>query len=130
MRITPQQYALAWYTALQKSPRSEWDRISRSVIRTVHHQGKMKWLREIVRAVERLEGRATGKTAVTVRLAYPHHEKIVEDLVQTILKTKEAHIHTVIDPDLIGGAQVETENSRWDLSLRGALRSLEKTINA
>lgn len=130
MRITPKQYARAWYTALQQSPKTEWDAISDSVIRTIHRQGKMKWFAGIVRAVERLEHANTGVAPVTVRTAHSQPDAVINNLVQSILGQRETRITHSVDPRLIGGAQVETENSRWDLSLRGQLRNLEKTINA
>jgi F0F1-type ATP synthase delta subunit len=130
MRITPKQYAQAWYASLTQSPQSEWDAISASVIRTIHRQGKMKWLSSIVAAVERLENAETGVTSVTVRTAHSQNDKMINELVQTILGDRAARVKQIVDPELIAGAQVETENSRWDFSLRGQLRNLEKTINA
>lgn len=130
MRISPQQYATAWYTALKQSPRSEWEAISNSVIRTVHRQGKLKWLSGIVHAVEQFENADNGTTSVTVRLAHAQDSAVVQNLVKEILNETNVRISTVVDPELIGGAQVETENTRWDLSLRAQLRNLEKTINA
>jgi len=130
MRITARQYALAWYSALKNAPKSEWGAISDAVIRTIHKQGKMKLFRDIIHGVERLDDTQTGTTAVTVRLAHNTDDATVNALVEHFLPSIKSRVSTTIDTSLIGGAQIQTENSRWDASVRGQLRSLEKTINA
>ena len=54
-------------------------------------------------------------------------ETQAKKLAKEILK-EDIIVSTVINPELIGGVQIETKNKRWDLSIRKTLQQLEKQL--
>ena len=128
MRATAKQYADAWYEQLKDSPADQWDTISNNMLTIIRQDGNMRMLTDILRLAEERQLHDQGKTAVTVRSAYPMDEQEAKEAVASLLPDTEAVITSVTDPELIGGIQVETKNTRWDMSLRGQLRSISKSI--
>ena len=49
-------------------------------------------------------------------------------LVKEITGHDVSDIDISTDPELLGGLQIETQNTRWDLSLRGQLQKINHTL--
>ncbi len=130
MRATAQQYAQAWYGALTESPATEWDGISQSFMKHMHHKGDMGMVSEVQRIIALLEREDKGIVRVVVRTAHVLDEQTITDAIRRVFGGTEVAVETVIDETIIGGLQIETDDSRWDLSLRGQLRALEQQLTA
>lgn len=129
MKVSAQQYAAAWYESLKEAPEKDWDNISEQLLEQLRTSGNMRFLSEIVRLVEERSKAEQGITPVTVRSAHELDEALVKEQVGSLLPDTEVEVTTVIDESLIAGLQIETSNERWDLSLKGQLRSLSNHIN-
>lgn len=129
MKLSPKYYAQAWQSSLAESQPSDWKAISRRYLQHVYHHGHIKWLPEILRLVARLQHEQAGTVAVTVRTAHHFDVKVLQELVATVLPSTKAVIESQVDERLIGGAQIETSNQRWDLSVKGQLNQLAHTLS-
>lgn len=123
------QLALAWYTTLKDATHEKWDSISQKYLEYIHHNGYLKLLPEIERIMKKLEQDESGITAVIVKSAHRLQKRDVQKQVERCLKGTSVEISTMVEPSLIGGIRIETEDKRWDLSLKAQLHSLKKTIN-
>ncbi len=130
MRASALQYANAWYEQLTESAHKEWGGISRRMIELIHEEGKMRLLPEVVRLVQERELAEQGVTRVTVRSAHEVEEAVIEEQLKKVLPKAKVKIEKELDPSIVGGIQIETANRRWDLSLRGQLRSLRNEIKS
>lgn len=128
MRLSAQQYAHAWWESLHEAPQNEWDAISKRFLTYIHHNGDLKLLSEVGRIVAQMEQAATGTESVVVRSAHALDSDWVKKQVSTFVEHPSTTIEQVIDPELVGGVQIETPNKRWDLSLRGQLRALKQHL--
>lgn len=128
MKASASQVALAWYQSLQAAEASQWDTISQRFLEHLHSNGALKQLSEIQRRITDLEKKANGVTDVIVRSAHARSEEEVLPLITQVLGEGNVEITMLIDESLVGGIQIETRNKRFDLSLRGELRQLKKTL--
>lgn len=129
MKASAQQYAQAWWEALQEADASEHQSISERMIAELHHAGELRQLNDIVRRFEEIEHAAYGRTAVTVRSAHELNDEQVREQLSALFGDADIVVTYEQDPKLIGGMQIVTGDSRWDYSVRGQLRSLEKNLN-
>lgn len=128
MKITAKQYAHAWYAALEAAPKDQWDDISQRFLQHIHSYGFMKQLPHIQYLIERLEYQKKGVTPVLVRSAHTINADILQAVISQVIGDIPVDIRLIEDPLVIGGVKIETENSRWDMSLHGELRQLKKTL--
>jgi len=125
MTITPKQYALTWYELLQDKKSDK--NINQKMLTYLYKTGRLSKLAEILRNLEEIEHKAQGIEHVTVTSAREIADSEAKKLAKEILKT-EITISTKINPELIGGIQIETKNKRWDLSIKNQLLSLRKQL--
>lgn len=129
MRVSPQQYAQAIYDLLTDESVDATE-VMQKYLRTVHANGHLRWLPEIVRRVKEIEQSAQNITGVTIRSAYELDEQTRTELLAKTVGTTNVEVETVIDTNLIGGVQIETQNERWDFSIESRLRALAASINS
>jgi len=125
MTITPKQYALTWYELLQDKKSSK--DINKKMLTHLYKAGCLSKLAEILRILEGIEESEQGIEHATVTSVYEMTDSQAQKLAKEILKT-EVTVSKEINPDLIGGIQVETKNKRWDLSIKNQLLSLGKQL--
>lgn len=128
MRLSPKIYAELWYSAMDGAAGAERDAVAKRFLSMIYGRGHWKWLAEIVRRVRELEQRKTGRVAVSVKTAHKLDANVVRSWVEKLLSNNNITIRQDVDPSLLGGVRVETENTRWDLSLRGKIQALTNTI--
>ncbi len=129
MRATAKQYAEAWYEKLMDADPKEWDQLSANMLKLIHQNGMMRSLPEITRLFEAQQLKDKKITPVTIKSAHAVDDAVITEQLKIVLPNTDVQIKKEIDTSIIGGIQIETENKRWDFSLRGQLRSLSKTIN-
>ncbi|MAG28522.1 hypothetical protein CL632_00015 [bacterium] len=125
MNTTSKQYALAWYE-LTKDKDSHAD-INKKVLTHLHASGKLTKLPEIMRHLEKIEHQKRGLEHVIVTTAHEISDSEAKKLAKDILK-QDITISKKLNPELIGGMQIETRNKRWDLSIRNSLNQLQKQL--
>lgn len=124
MRLTPTYYAQAWFSTLQEVPTAQWPDVSRRVLQHIYQHGQVKWLPDIVRAVSALEHQHNHTTPVMVRSAHSLAADFVGKIVKQYLPTVLPVIQQDIDEQLIAGVQIETENLRYNISVKSQLNQL------
>ncbi|OJI07888.1 hypothetical protein BK004_00400 [bacterium CG10_46_32] len=123
MQLRAAQYAHAWHHLLKDAQAAKRKTISRRMLEHLYHNNRLGMLPAILRIMEDIEYQESGVEPVTVRSAGKLTKADAEQLVQKILKKKGTAITQKIDPNLLGGIQIETKNSRWDVSLSSKLQS-------
>lgn len=129
MQLTPQQYAIAWYEALQESKESQWEEISQTVLRRLQREGKLNQLSAILDAIRELEAEQSDKAFVHVTTAHKMPSKELEALVKELTGAKEVELTTTEDKELLGGVVVRTKNHLWDISVKHQLEQLKERLN-
>tara|TARA_Y100000310_G_scaffold285563_1_gene309118 strand:- start:267 stop:644 length:378 start_codon:yes stop_codon:yes gene_type:complete len=124
MNATAKQYALAWYDLLQEKDHAN---TNKKVLTHLHESGRLSLLPEIMRHLEEIEHQSRGLEHVIVTTAHDISDAEAKKLAQDILKT-DITISKKLNPELIGGVQIETRNKRWDLSIRNSLNQLAKQL--
>ena len=128
MRLNANYYAQAWFQALQEVSSTQWSDVSQRVLQHIHQHGHVKWLPEIVRRISQLEHTQAGTTAVTIRSAHVLAADFVATLVERYLPTIKPVITQTVDTTLIGGVQIETDNLRYNLSVKSQLNQLAQYV--
>lgn len=117
MQITPGNVADAWHQALAESSAQKRKQISARFLGYLHRTNRLRWLPDIIRALEMRERRASGIEAVTVtssrKLPAVHAHKLAKE----VMGSAKTSITQTINPELLGGVRIETADNRWDLSL-------------
>ncbi len=129
MRITPQQYAQAWYDALKATDEQQWPAISQAMLSRLQREGNLSRLGQIRQYVEELEREEQGVVKVTVKTAHDLDKQVISDLVKQLLAA-EVELDIREEKDLLGGVIVETADRRWDLSARGQLNQLKQQLTS
>jgi len=124
MNATSKQLALAWFELLEDKNHKD---ASKKMLSHLYNSGQLSSLPEIVRHLEEIEHQSRGVEHATVTTAHETTETQAKKLAKEILK-EDIIVSTVINPELIGGVQIETKNKRWDLSIRKTLQQLEKQL--
>lgn len=129
MKLTPKQYAEAWFQALTEADAEHFSVTCQLFLKHIYRHGHGKWLPEITRLIEGLEHKKNGTMAVKVRSTHPLPSHLLTSAIQKVLPNKQVVIQSLIDERVIGGVQIETTDQRWDLSLSGQLRHLTQTLS-
>ncbi|MBU2575714.1 F0F1 ATP synthase subunit delta [Patescibacteria group bacterium] len=133
MNITPKQYASAWYELLSdkkiiRLSCGQASKVNKKMLAYLYKTGHLSKLAEILRNLEEIEQRQLGVEHALITSAHEISENQAKKLAKEILKTDEVSVRHKINPELIGGIQIETKNKRWDLSIKSQLLSLSKQL--
>lgn len=128
MHITAKQYATALFSAVTDHPSQTAD-IFKQLLQKMYQAGDWHLVAEMYREFERAVAAANNSTTVVVKSARSLDKNMVNEIVQQLINAQNTEIEYVEDPTLIGGLRIQTENQRWDLSLRGQLQQLEHNLN-
>lgn len=129
MRATTEQLAHAWYNALTAENNTEKrSEISDKFLQYVYRGGDMKNLSEIVRHMQQLERENSHIDSVTLTSAHPLSDEQQKDILKKIFGERTMRVTTATDESLIGGVQVETQNTRYDMTIKSHLKQLENAL--
>ena len=128
MKYTPETYAAAWYQVLVDAPRDKRAALSHAMLSHMNARGHLSWIAQIVARMEQLEHERTGVEQVMVQTAHDIDQKTIMSAVFGVLGRQNINLRFMVDPALIGGMRIETQNNRWDLSIRGSLTELKKQL--
>ena len=124
MRISSQQLAQALVSALEQHP-SRTDEITDRFISWCRQYHVLPFLPRILFHVERfMQEKRAGET-VEVTTAHRLSSEAMADLLHKCgfdLKPNSDRVHVSVDPSLIGGFRIRTQNRVWDGSVRNQLR--------
>ncbi len=130
MKVSPQQYAQAWYLALKETKEDQWEAISQTLLRRLQKEGNQSMISEIVRLVTELENQDLGQVEVQVRTAKSLDDSIVHALVKDLFQVEGVQATITQDESLVGGIVLETKDQRWDLSVKHQLEQLKSALKA
>ena len=130
MQIDSRMYAQAWYEALKASDKKEWPTISQNLLRRLQTEGKLSWVPNIERQVIEFTLEEAGITQASVKTAHPLSEKKISSLLSEFLGDAKLELSISQDPELIGGLIIETQDSRWDLSIKSSLSQLKRKLTS
>ena len=128
MQVKPQHYAQAWYESLREVDKSSWPQVSTNFMKRLQDEGNLNWLRKIVILIEELELVEKGITSVKVTTAHELPSSAVKEIVEQLVDSKELAIEVTEDTTLLGGLEVRTKDHRWDISMKGQLNQLKKSL--
>lgn len=128
MRVSPKQYAQALIELLTDATHAERTERIQQFLQTLYHKGELKLLSEIVRHVERLDDQQRGVLPVQVTIAQTHTPAVIAHALSSVLPKKRLRVTTQIDERVVGGVRVETQDSRWDISVSGQLAQLRAAL--
>mgnify|MGYP001560555082 CR=1 FL=1 len=129
MKLTAQHFARRWYMALKGSEASAWPEISKGMLSQVLRLGMKRDLPAIKKVMERLYLAENKVIEVVVTSAKPDQTKEEQKLLKDLFGSREVQISRRVDPALLGGIIVETQDDRWDFSVRQQLHRLSRGIN-
>ena len=127
MKATPAQYALAWYQAVKEQPKQQ-KQISLRMLDRLLIQGRLSQLPRILGALERLEDADQGIVSATARVSRSQLSSQLEAAAKTLLGSKKVRLAIAEDKELIGGFVLETEDRRWDVSVKKQLQNLRARL--
>jgi len=117
MQLTPRHYADAWHQLAASASAHKRKQASRRVLAHLYRTNRLHWLSDIVRELEAIEYRQSGAETVVVRTSRAMPRSQAEKLAKKVLGSKPLSVVQKITPELLGGVQIETTNTRWDASL-------------
>ena len=95
----------------------------------LYENGRISWLPEITTLMEQYERRTTGKEVVTITSTSKLDTALTKKIINKLLPDKKVIITEKLDPYILGGVKVETQNQRWNLNLRSQLALLFKKLS-
>ena len=119
-------------SVLAKARTGGWSELVRSFLQMALAMGRAEALPGIAEAFRDLVDREQGRVRVVVRSAHP----VPDDRLARLRKRLEAgegkvvQLDTVIDPELLGGIQVQLDHRLIDGSVRRALEDLRERLMA
>ena len=128
MAFKLKDFSSAWYEALEQSQAKEWPAISESMMIFLLKKGKISQLGRIFSLMKERAYAENGIVEVSATTAFVADEKEVHDSIKKLTGAKEVVSQISHDESLLGGMAFETKDSRWDLSLRHQLTSLQKHL--
>lgn len=128
MRVSPPQYAQALIELLTDATPAERTQRSQQFLQTLYKKGELKLLSEIVRHVEQLDDQQRGVLPVHITFGRTHKPAMIAHALSSVLPKKRLRVTTQVDEGAVGGVRVETQNTRWDISVSGQLAQLRTAL--
>jgi F0F1-type ATP synthase delta subunit len=126
MKSTPARYAQIYLTAASKLPSAKRGEVARTFWQMVWRQGKFKWSRQILAALQQLLRKQKGVVLAHILTPQPLNDSqkhaLISQLSQAINKPVE--LDCQVKPHLLAGMVVTVDDKRYDASLKGRLDSL------
>lgn len=128
MKIQVRQLSQIWFDALIGSKPEQWSKISQGMLRMIYRRGLIRLLPQILRQIANFEHKNRGTTPVTIRSAHPLSQTTIHRALKSVLPKMQPIVTEIVDPHIIGGMQIETENRRFDFSLQSRLHALRDRL--
>ena len=117
--------ARALLRALSALPEKDRAGAVAGYVRELHAQGKLPDASALVKAVERVWTEVFGVRIVQFTTAHRVSTELKERVAQAL---PHAEIRAIIDPRLVGGAQVRIDDRVIDGSVQGMFERMKKTL--
>ena len=125
MRQTPASYARDLHSVLLRTGRETRPAVIRAFLADLARKRKGALKQRIVAAFEWIALAAEGRRSGMIVSARPLDERSRERLAK---KFPDVVFEEAVDPDLMGGAIVEIEDTRYDGSVLTRLKKLKQTL--
>ena len=125
-KITRQQLETLFLSLTEK----QLDDQGKNLITLLLENGRLSLLQDIAEAFERLKAEQEGMVEAKVTSAFPMSEIQLNELVKILENRfgRKIEASVVIDPELIGGVNVEIGDQVFDTSVRGKLQAMAYTL--
>lgn len=124
MRLTPATYADQLTENLEKIPQHDHEKFLRVFCEAIYTHGHWKWIPNIVRLVKKKIYAQEGIVEVRATVAHSFDQKKIAEYIAQLIPAKKPIITVNVDPTFIGGMRLETEETLWDISLKGQIQQL------
>lgn len=134
MKIKPKQYAIALYEAVAGAPSDKIGPILASFVKILVKNNALRMALQIIEYFKNYANRAEGTVEIEIKTA----EAIKDELTEKIKKItpeifgqsfKKISVKKEIDPSLLGGFVLETEDKIFDASVKNKFQTLSKILN-
>lgn len=119
-------FAELLYELLDGASKDDVPKLIRHFLLWMERQGAPALFPKLISAYEETARLAQGIIKVEVRVAREIPE-LIKHLKQ-LVKDKEIVLETKIDPEIIGGATIQIDDTFIDASLRGRIKELKKAM--
>ncbi len=128
MEATPKQYATAWRELTEGKNKNEASEVAKKLFLHLYKTGRMNIVPKILREAEEADRKKQGAEKVTITTAEEINEKQAMEIASAVTGKKNIILKQKINPKLIKGAQIETTDNRWDLSIKNQLDQLSRQL--
>lgn len=125
-RDTPKNYAIALFEATKDSGSAELREILKQFTALLFKAGQIKQIEKIISEFIKYSKQQAGVIDIEITSARPLTIKLVNEIKKTFGVKVEAV--EKIDPALIGGVKIKTENKIFDASLQKQLKLLKQSL--
>lgn len=125
--LSRNQLAGALLTLIQDEP--DMAVLAEKIAAYVIAEGRISELDLLMRDVERLQHKQTGRLEIHATSARPLTDRVRQSI-QALFPAEEQVFHETQDKDLVGGVRVRAQDQVLDLSVRTRLRRLKQSVKA
>lgn len=130
MQVNPTLLATALYRATKDKKNADAKTVAHTFVALLAQKGWIGMLPKIIEQLPAVFRAHNGETLVYIASAHPLSEKIQRLALGYLgLSPTDSTIVHTINPDLIAGIHIRTEEKMCDLSLRGRLALLRDTFH-
>jgi len=127
-RVTPKHYAIALYEVLQTTQTTDRGAIVRKFLKQLYQAGQLRLLPAITTAFEQYYHAQMGTVPVRVSTAQTLPAETIQRELTRLFPQQHLSVTTTVNPAVVGGMLVETQNQRWNISLAGQLEALANSL--
>jgi len=128
--ITPEQYAVLLYEITSEAKAGEIDKAISEFLKMLNKQNALWMIDKIIKAFEQYDKKMSGICEVEIISAKPISKEVKEKIVKIFTKrANKIEIKEIVDPKLIGGMIIKSEDEMIDGSIKTRLLNLRKQLS-
>lgn len=131
MKKTSRQYAIALYEAVQEAKDKKLEEIILNFVKILRRENKLKWQKKIVSALEKYAREEECVKELEIVSTRKLPRSLLSDIQKKLSTAPKIVLKEILNPSLLGGLIIKSEDKIWDLSLKKQLQLLKtKLISA
>lgn len=131
MHPTVSQYAGALRELTEDASPEAIAELTRNFVAWLRRRGELRKAEAVVRRLAALEAEAGGRlavTAITARTPEPKTQKDILHLAERLFPDREIALISAVDPTVLGGVRLQTEESLYDATLAHKLQAFKRFL--
>ena len=133
MKLKPKQYAISLYEAVAGAPSDKVGPILANFVKILVKNNALKMAPQIVEYFKNYANRAEGIAEIKIKTAETIKDELTEKIKKIVPEIfgqsfKKISVKKEVDPSLLGGFVLETEDKIFDASVKNKLKLLKKSI--